>query len=468
MMIALILAAIVTSDYGVGAFLAPQFLGRNHSSRTALRIYSPSSSHDTENIELKLEQKTWTFRNKYSIAFEVATVANNEDYEDVSVETVPILLLNGFGVGSFHQHRLMRRMLLEQNDDDTGRKRQKYVLYGIDYLGQGKSWPTNCDDGNSSDESNLGYSADMWLDQLTGFIEEVIVPTASSSNKVHLVGNSVGGYLSTILACRHPHLVSSLALMNATPVWGLNLPGWDGRLPAPGFPKMVGRKMFDTIRNLDVIDKYLEAAYVHREAYDGSFADGIHGYSGDEKGEGGGLPAKIRGCTEGKGGHAAFASILWSPPASSSSSEQGEGIADFYDSLRSLPIDVLLLFGSDDPWCTPAIAKRMHTAIHGRRANAAAGRYVSLENAGHCPNHEAPASVARVLSRWIGALPSSSSSRSATKDEDGWTRSNVPLISSGDAEVVCEPWGAFLVREVSIDESRDLGIIDRVVSSMVG
>lgn len=24
---------------------------------------------------------------------------------------------------------------------------------------------------------------------------------------------------------------------------------------------------------------------------------------------------QIRGCTEGKGGHAAFASILWSPPA---------------------------------------------------------------------------------------------------------------------------------------------------------
>lgn len=96
--IALILAAVVTSDYGAGAFRAPHFLGRMYSPRTALGAYSRydstvvsfrpvlsravynsmsklsmsattaataelgmSSSHDTENIELKLEQKNLDF-----------------------------------------------------------------------------------------------------------------------------------------------------------------------------------------------------------------------------------------------------------------------------------------------------------------------------------------------------------------------------------------------------------------------
>jgi hypothetical protein len=40
---------------------------------------------------------------------------------------------------------------------------------------------------------------------------------------------------------------------------------------------------------------------------------------------------KIRGCTEGNGGHAAFASILWSAPAS--------GVS-FYDALQQVPVDV--------------------------------------------------------------------------------------------------------------------------------
>lgn len=74
--------------------------------------------------------------------------------------------------------------------------------------------------------------------------------------------------------------------MNATPAWGLDLPGWDGRLPAPPFPRMVGRKMFDVVRDPGVIDRYLRAAYVRMEAYDGTFNDGFRDRcsGGDEEG----------------------------------------------------------------------------------------------------------------------------------------------------------------------------------------
>eukprot|EP00970_Alexandrium_tamarense_P004171 scaffold696_cov197-Alexandrium_tamarense.AAC.3 len=417
-------------------------------------------SASSSSSNLKLEQKTWMFqyqnnRNvQYPIAYEVASNPDN-----TNKDVVPILLLNGFGVGSFHQHRLMRQLLEQQRQSQQSTLNDKQlVVYGIDYLGQGKSWPTNCNDGQSDDERNLGYSADMWLDQLSQFIQEVIVPT-SSTGKVHICGNSVGGYLATILTFRHPSLVSSLCLLNATPVWGLNLPFWDGTLPAPPVPKAIGRALFDTIRDENVVDQYLDVAYVHREAFDGSFDDSFDGSwgSGDDVvvvGKGVDLGSKIIGCTEGNGGHAAFASILWSPPASqvggddeqcpSPSSPMG-----FYDALEQLPVDVLLLFGSDDQWCTPAVAKRMHTTLARGRNGSAQQRYVALDNVGHCPNHEASTAVAKVLLPWI---------------EDSLV---LPDIINKPI-VVHEPWGNVSIREVSLEESEKLSVVDRIVSQMVG
>ena len=433
------------------------------------------------------------FQDKYPIAYEVASIVADDDDDDVMITTIPILLLNGFGVGSFHQHRLMRQLLIEQQrSQQSQRNNHRYIIYGIDYLGQGKSWPQNTQDGDSPDEYQLAYSADTWLHQLASFVQEVLLPpppppppppnddhdddsTSSNNysinnnnnnnnnnNKVHLVGNSVGGYLATILTHRHPHLISSLTLLNATPVWGLNLPGWNGQLPAPPVPKAIGRQLFNVIRDEDVIRQYLETAYVRKEAFDGTFSDSFDDGWGcirkedepaaeaviDGEGEEP-LGVKIRACTEkNSGGHAAFASILWSPPAS--------GIS-FYDALQQVPVDVLLLFGGDDPWCTIAVGKRMHVTLASRklkRSNgaAAASRFVTLENAGHCPNHEAPSAVARVLIPWLNA---------DTSDE----RRVVPLDLQTQIQ---EPWGEVLIREVSIEESESLGLVDRVVSSMVG
>lgn len=415
---------------------------------------SPTTEKNSNNFQL--EQSIWMFQNKFPISYEVATNSKNTSDEK---NVVPILLLNGFGVGSFHQHRLMKQILLQhQNSQDST---TEYKIYAIDYLGQGKSWPINCNDGMSEDENNLGYSADMWIDQLTGFIQQIIIP---SNGKVHIVGNSVGGYLGTILSYRNPELVASLTLLNATPVWGLNLPFWDGKLPAPALPKLVGRTLFDTIRNIDIIDQYLDVAYVHKAAYDGSYIDSFDGWGSKNsrsqsiENENTPLNLKIRGCTEGNGGHAAFASILWSPPASSNGQDASSPVG-FYDALQQLPIDVLLLFGSNDEWCTPAVAKRMHTTLHSRSRSVAGNvgapfqRYVTIDNAAHCPNHEAPTAVAKVLHSWLSSTPSS--------------RSEVPLVVD-DERLVKEPWGEVVLREVTIEESESLGLLDKLVSSMVG
>ena len=139
----------------------------------------------------------------------------------------------------------MERLVLQEKMTDR-------PIYGMDNLGQGRSWPIDCQDGMSPQERGVIYSGDTWIDQAIQFLEQVVLkrePITEHDNdndnddddeddgdnddddetvqkKVHLVGNSVGGHLAVFLAALRPDLVESVCLLNATPVWGLNLPGW--------------------------------------------------------------------------------------------------------------------------------------------------------------------------------------------------------------------------------------------------
>ena len=261
-----------------------------------------------------IDSKSWQY-NGHHIGYEVANPVIESSSSTSTCSECPILLLNGFGVGSFHQHRLMPNLIsVPSSSNDHYKEGDNNItrtVYGIDYLGQGRSWPIDCNDGNSENEKGLIYSIDTWVDQIIDFIEMVIIPNHSSKTnydsseidkkKVHLIGNSVGGHLSAILAVKRPDLVESICLLNATPVWGLNLPFWSGVLPPPPIPRKIGRVLFDKIRDLATIEQYLDNAYSSRDAFDEE------------------LMKQIRACTEGKGGHAAFASIMWSPPTVSMS-----------------------------------------------------------------------------------------------------------------------------------------------------
>lgn len=356
-----------------------------------------------------IEPRSWDFRG-HEIGYDVSrhdvvdqAFAPTVVSGNISSRSEPILLLNGFGVGSFHQHRLIP--LLRERDKHR-------IVYAVDYLGQGRSWPRDCDDGRSDNERGLRYCAETWLDQIITFIEEVICPEntlSGQSPRVHLVGNSVGGHLAAHIANRRPDLVASICLLNPTPVWGLNLPGWTGYLPAPAIPKAIGRYLFDQIRDLNTIQKYLETAYARNEAF------------GKE------LMHQIRGCTLGSGGHAAFASIMWSPPLKVSDDCKG----DFQECLARLECDVLLVFGRDDPWCKPAFAKKMLQALQQRQPHRV-NRYVEIENCGHCPNHEAAQAVAKILSLWVGS--------------DDKRVEELQLVKANE-EVFIEEWGVIIARE---------------------
>lgn len=361
------------------------------------------------NSNCRIEQGVWTFKDQYPIAYERASKVDidsvgtaishtSEDRVLGSEADDPVLLLNGFGMGSFHQHRLMTELLLSDNDE-----RKPRVIFGMDYLGQGKSWPLDCNDGNSPSEQGLRYCGQTWVDQIIQFIELKILGTEGrlisaretpnetdqtalsdsreTPRKVHLVGNSVGGYLAVCVAASRPDLVASLCLLNATPIWGLNLPGWSGHLPAPIIPKRIGRFLFDRMRDYSTIQQFLLSTYVNPSAFDTSLVE------------------QIRSTTEGRGGHAAFASILWSPPVTVELPSEAL-TDDYYDCLEQIKCDVLLVFGRDDPWCKPAFAKRMLQSLQKRdlcSSGVLSQRFVELSNVGHCPNHEAPKATAFVL-----------------------------------------------------------------------
>eukprot|EP00980_Cylindrotheca_fusiformis_P001708 scaffold388_cov114-Cylindrotheca_fusiformis.AAC.17 len=369
---------------------------------------------------LLIQPKRWDYRG-HDIAFEVSrrtfeSPTNGTKDKSLVEQKDPILLLNGFGVGSFHQHRLIPEII--QGDESQ-------VVYCIDYLGQGASWPKDCQDGLSDNEKGLIYSAATWIDQLSTFIEEIILPE-HPNGRVHVIGNSVGGYLAAHLACQRPDLIRSICLLNPTPVWGLNLPGWSGHLPAPKLPRAIGRYLFDKIRELDTIEKYLDNAYARKEAYDEE------------------LMHQIRGCTLGAGGHAAFASILWSPPLTVSND------SDFQQCLSRVKCDVLLVFGAEDPWCKPAFGKRMLEALQ-RRCNNCVQRYVEIENCGHCPNHEAPQAVGKIVTSWVKA-----------KDR----REKSLSIVDADKEIFHEPWGETTIRE-RCEEDIKLSLLDRLAMTFV-
>ena len=192
---------------------------------------------------------------------------------------------------------------------------------------------------------------------------------------------------------------------------------------------------------MNTIRRFLENSYFHPNAFD------------DE------LVYQIRACTENQGGHAAFASILWSPPVNHHHPNKKK---NFYEYLTDLECDVLIVFGRDDPWCKPAFARKMLQALDQRHTDKV-HRYVELANVGHCPNHEAPQAVAKVLSAWMDCVKEETT---ATEEDTNNPRQTVPLIQ-GEQEVISEQWGDIIAQERRTDDI-PLSLVDRLATTFVG
>ena len=124
---------------------------------------------------------------------------------DAGTATRHVVLLPGFGVGSFHYDALSARL---GRDAST-------CVWALDFCGQGASWPASDEASRDGSLNGFVYSVDAWRDQVVDFARTVV----RAEDGVYLAGNSLGGFVATYAAATEESLVKGLILMNATPFW---------------------------------------------------------------------------------------------------------------------------------------------------------------------------------------------------------------------------------------------------------
>jgi pimeloyl-ACP methyl ester carboxylesterase len=288
-----------------------------------------------------------------------------------------LVFLPGFGVGTFHYDRNMASIIEMMN-----LKGENVLCHSIDWLGQGKSWPTSFES-----TKGLQYSASTWCEQLQWFLE-----TELNGEPAILIGNSLGGYMAVQLAAIRPDVVQGLVLINATPIWSFQPPllstieninlwdkilhelrpfGWKADLPPPPLLRLLGGNLFETLKNKEIIKGMLQQVY-QLNNFDDNLIDSIQQAASHPSGPD------------------AFTSIMFAPRMPYSFEEQ----------LLKLDskIPCLLLYGAEDPWVVPFWGDRTYRRLIKREHSNAEEilrntiQYY-ITPCGHCAHHEASAMV---------------------------------------------------------------------------
>ncbi|KAJ4836657.1 hypothetical protein Tsubulata_041988 [Turnera subulata] len=324
----------------------------------------------------------WEWKPKLNMYYETAGAEN--------VKSPAVLFLPGFGVGSFHYEKQLK---------DLGRD---YRVWAIDFLGQGMSLPLenptphgkelNASEGMNSfwgfgDEtepwaSELVFSMDLWRDQVSHFIQEVI------GEPVYVVGNSLGGFVALYFAASNPQLVKGVTLLNATPFWGF-LPNpvrsprlarlfpWSGTFPLPATVRRIVEILWQKISDPESIAEVLKHVYAdHSTNIDKVFS-------------------RIIEITQHPAAAASLASIMFAP----------QGQLSFRETLsrcKTSDVPICLMYGKEDPWVTPVWGLKVKRQIP-------EAPYYEISPAGHCPHDEVPEVVNYLLRGWIKNLESQGS-----------------------------------------------------------
>jgi len=258
----------------------------------------------------------------------------------------PLILLHGFGASIGHWRNNIPVLVQEG-----------YQVYALDLLGFG-----------GSDKPAVSYSMDLWQALVRDFWHEHIqAPTV-------LIGNSIGGLLSLMLATQVPEIARGVVLLN--PAGGLN--HRPEELPLPlrwvmgGFTSLVssqwvGPIVFNLIRQKPRIRRTLRQVYCRREAITDELVDLLHAPSCDP------------------GAQQVFASILTAPP--------GPKPAELLPDLRC---PLLVIWGEADPW-TPISGAAIYRQV-------AQAEVVPIPDTGHCPHDERPEQVNPVILQWLAQL----------------------------------------------------------------
>jgi pimeloyl-ACP methyl ester carboxylesterase len=261
-----------------------------------------------------------------------------------------ILLVHGFGASTDH----WKKNIVGLQDE--------FEVYAIDLLGFGRST-----------KAETQYSADLWVDQLHDFIQQVIGRPAV------IVGNSIGGYTALATTSRFPDLAAAAILLN--PAGGFREDGANRPEPSP-LQKVFGTTLksllnqdwfswliFKYVQNKPFIRKTLKQVYVNTSAVTDELVEDIY------------RPACDRGAAK------VFALVFRAP--------KGEPI-DLL--LQKLQRPLYVIWGERDPWVGNARS----------RGNKFIQHYPTVKqdfiNAGHCPHDDDPDQVNALIRNWVTSL----------------------------------------------------------------
>ncbi len=127
---------------------------------------------------LKISAENKSFNYWIWNGFKIAWFVENEK------DNIPLLFLHGFGANSNHWRKNIKSFA--QNG---------YAVYSVDLLGFGESDQPGIKEIGKLDNG-------VWCDQITDFITDIIRPI--NSNKIVLIGNSLGGLVALTCAVSIP------------------------------------------------------------------------------------------------------------------------------------------------------------------------------------------------------------------------------------------------------------------------
>ncbi|WP_338461109.1 alpha/beta fold hydrolase [Synechococcus elongatus IITB7] len=257
----------------------------------------------------------------------------------------PLLLVHGFGASTDHWWKNIADLQAD------------FQVWAIDLLGFGRSAKPAID-----------YSGQLWQQQLTDFIQDVIGQPAI------VAGNSLGGYAALCAAAAASDWVKGVVLLNSAGPFTPDAPP-----PEPSPLQKLWRSLlrgltrqpwavwlvFKNLQRPQTIRRTLEKVYCDRTAVTDDLVEAIRHPSLDP------------------GAFEVFRSVFRTP--------QGEPVDQL---LAQLSCPLLLLWGTGDPWMNC----QQRSQQFQRYARNLTEHFLE---AGHCPHDEVPDQVDRLIRDWV-------------------------------------------------------------------
>ena len=291
--------------------------------------------------------------------FKIAWFVENEN------DNIPLLLIHGFGANSNHWRKNIKSFA-----------KNGYAVYAIDLLGFGQSDQPGIKDIGKLDNG-------IWCDQVTDFITDIIRPI--NSNKIVIIGNSLGGLVALTCAVSIPEEISGIIASPLPDPVGLKINYLKNKSKFKSFKYKLIR-LFITLLPIEfilfvitrfkLIYYFLNFAYIKKEFIDKELFDLIS------------IPSKRRSA-------ARTLRAMCLGMATRSNKLKSSFLLKVISKVQKVPF--LLLWGEKDNFIPLNYGKRIEKLFP----------WVELKvilNSGHCVHDEDPQLFNKISKEWIEEL----------------------------------------------------------------